>query len=403
MSSVRTVWQIARREIREHGRSKSFLITTAVTFLLVGGLVIVPGLIGGDTSEYTIGSVGEGNEQIVTAAEQLGNASDEPDAEPSVSMEIETFADQESAEAAIDAGELDAVLIDGSQVIVESVGGFGESEVLALLQQGAASVQLEMLVAESGQAAADVIEVMTSDPLETTTLSGQEAGDETRGAVAYAGLLLLYLAVLLYGNWMLAGVTEEKSNRVVEVLLSSVKPWQILAGKIIGIGALGIAQFAGTILVALVALNVTDALELPSLDAALVFNLIVWFILGFLLFAVLYGAAGSLVSRMEDAQNVAFPMSMIAVAGFFVSIAALSDPDGTAAVIGTFIPFTAPFVVPVRAALEAIPAWQYVAAVVITIATIVGLVLVAGRIYAGGLLQFGSRVKLSEAWRSAES
>ena len=93
-----------------------------------------------------------------------------------------------------------------------------------------------MLVAESGQAAADVIEVMTSDPLETTTLSGQEAGDETRGAVAYAGLLLLYLAVLLYGNWMLAGVTEEKSNRVVEVLLSSVKPWQILAGKIIGIG-----------------------------------------------------------------------------------------------------------------------------------------------------------------------
>jgi ABC-2 type transport system permease protein len=402
VSSLRTVWQIALREIREHGRSKSFLITTAVTFILVAALVIVPGLLGGGTDEYTVGTVGEGNEPIITAAEQLGNAADEPGAEPSVAIEIQDFDDRASAEAALDAGEVDAVLVDGSEVIVESVGGFGESAILALLQQGAASVELEAIVSEGGQAAADVIEVMTSDPLETTTLVGQDAADESRGAVAYAGLLLLYLAVLLYGNWMLSGVTEEKSNRVVEVLLSSVKPWQVLAGKIIGIGTLGIAQFAGTILIALVALNLTDALELPSLDAAMVINLIVWFILGFLLFAVLYGAAGSLVSRMEDAQNVAFPMSMIAVAGFFVSIAALSDPDGTAAVIGTFIPFTAPFVVPVRAALEAIPAWQYIASVVIMIGAIIGLVFVAGRIYAGGLLRFGSRVKLRDAWRSAE-
>jgi ABC-2 type transport system permease protein len=403
MSSARTVWQIALREIREHGRSKSFLITTAITLLLVAALVTIPQLLVGGTTEYTVGSIGEGNEQIISAAEQLGNASDEPDAEPSVAFEVQPFDDRETAEAAVDSGDVDAVLIDGSEVIVESVGGFGESAIVSLLQQGAASVQLEAVVAEGGEEAADVIEVMTSDPLETTTLTGQETGDETRGAVAYAGLLLLYLAVLIYGNWMLSGVTEEKSNRVVEVLLSSVKPWQILAGKIIGIGTLGIAQFAGTILVALLAVRLTGALELPSLDATLVFNLIVWFILGFLLFAVLYGAAGSLVSRMEDAQNVAFPMSMIAVAGFFVSIGALSDPDGTAAVIGTFIPFTAPFVVPVRAALEAIPAWQYIASVVITIATIVGLILVAGRIYAGGLLRFGTRVKLRDAWRSAET
>jgi ABC-2 type transport system permease protein len=403
MSGARTVWQIAMREIREHGRSKSFLITTAVSFLLVAALVIVPGLIGGDTAEYTVASVGEGNEPIVSAAEQLGNASDEEGAEPSVAIDLQEYDSVEAAETAMDEGDLDAILIDGSEVIVESLGGFGESALLGLLQQGAASVQLEAIVAEGGETAADVIEVMTSDPLETTTLSGQEPGDETRGAVAYAGLLLLYMAVLLYGNWMLTGVTEEKSNRVVEVLLSSVKAWQILAGKIIGIGALGIAQFAGTILIALLALRLTDAMELPSLDAALVFNLVLWFILGFLLFAVMYGAAGSLVSRMEDANTVAFPMSMIAVAGFFVSIPALSDPDGTVAVIGTFIPFTAPFVVPVRAALEAIPAWQYIAAVVITIATIVGLVLVAGRIYAGGLLQFGTRVKLRDAWRSAEA
>lgn len=403
MSPLGTVWHIAKREIRERGRSRAYLLTTLLTLLLVVGLVVIPGLIGGGTSEYSVGTVGDGNDPIVAAAELLGNASDEPDAEPSVAIEGEPFDDRAQAEAALERGDLDAILINGEEVVVESLGGFGDSTLLSLLQQAAASVELEAIVAESGDAASDVIEVMTSDPLETTSLSGQEADDGSRGAVAYAGLLLLYMAVLLYGTWILSGVTEEKSNRVVEVLLSSIRPWQLLAGKIIGIGVLGIAQFAGTIAVALIALQVTGTFELPSLNAATVANLILWFILGFLLFAVMFGAAGSLVSRMEDAQNVAFPMSMTAVAGFFVSIAALSDPDGAAAVIGTFIPLTAPFVVPVRAALDAIPAWQYATAVVLTVATIIGLVFVAGRIYAGGLLRYGGRVKVRDAWRSADA
>ena len=403
MSSIAIMWQVARREVKERGRSRAYLLTTVFTFLIVLALVVVPGLIGGDTDEFTVGSVGEDNDAIVRSAELLGNALDEPDAEPSVAFEIEHFDDRSEAEVALSDGELEAVLVDGESVLVESVGGFGESAVLSLLQRGAASVELEMIVSESGQAATDVIEVMTSDPLETTTLSGQDADDGSQGAVAYAGLLLLYMAVLLYGNWILSGVTEEKSNRVVEVLLSSVKPWQLLAGKIVGIGLLAITQFAGTIAVAVIALRVTGTFELPSLNLSTVANLVVWFVLGFLLFAVMFGAAGSLVSRMEDAQNVAFPMSMIAVVGFFVSIAALGDPDGLPALIGTFVPLTAPFVVPVRAALEAIPAWQYGAAVVLTVAAIFGLILVAGRIYAGGLLRFGTRVKLREAWRSADT
>jgi ABC-2 type transport system permease protein len=401
MTNVGTVWQIARREIKERGRSRAYLVTTVVTLMLVVGLVIVPGLIGGGTANYSVGSLGEGNDPIIAAAEALGNANDEPGDDPSVAFDTVAMADRQSAETALEAGDMDAVLVNGEEVIVESVGGFGDSGVVSLLQQGAASVELEMIVSQEGSAASDVIDVMTSDPLETTTLSGQEAGDASSGAVAYAGLLLLYIAVLLYGTWILSGVTEEKSNRVVEVLLSSVKPWQLLAGKIGGIGILGIAQFAGTIAVAFITLRITGAIDLPSLKVSIVFNLVLWFILGFLLFAVMFGAAGSLVSRMEDAQNVAFPMSMVAVAGFFVSIAALADPDGVAATIGTFIPLTAPFVVPVRAALDAIPFWQYLVAVILTVAAIAGLTLVAGRIYAGGLLRYGKRLKVRDAWRSA--
>jgi len=401
VSALGIVWQIARRELRERGRSKAYLVTSAVTAILVVALVLVPRLLDGGTDIFEVGSVGSGNEAIVEAGELLGNANDEPDAEPSISISSIDFADRGSAEAALEAAEIDAILVDGSEAVVESVGGFGESQILSYLQQGAASVELEAIVAEEGDVAADVIEIMTSDPLETTTLSGQDAGDESRGAIAYAGLLLLYGAVLFYGSWILSGVTEEKTNRVVEVLLSSIKPWQLLAGKILGIGILGIGQFAGTILIAITTIQLAGIFDLPSLNALAVVNLIVWFILGFLLFAVMFGAAGSLVSRMEEAQNVAFPMSLTAVAGFFVAIATLSDADGVAAVVGTFIPLTAPFVVPVRAALEAIPGWQYAAALILTISTIIGLVFVAGRIYAGGLLRYGGRVKVREAWRSA--
>ncbi len=401
MSGLGTMWMVARRELRERGRSKSFLITTIVTLVIVIGLVVLPEVIGGGTSEYQVGSMGEGNEAIIEAAELLGNAQDDPDAEPSVSITEVALESRDAAETGLEDGELDAVLIDGSELLVESVGGFGGSEIVGLLQRGAASVELESIVAEEGDVAADVIEVMTSDPLQTTTLSGGDPADETRGAVAYAGLLLLYIAVLIYGTTILYGVTEEKTNRVVEVLLSTIKPWQLLAGKILGIGLLGISQFAGTIVVALLTVRLTGIYEIPTLNAWSVVNLVVWFILGFLVFGVLFGAAGSLVSRMEDAQNVAFPMSLTAVVGFFVAITTLGDPDGTAAVIGTFIPLTAPFVVPVRAALDAIPPWQYAAALVITSASIVGLVLVTGRIYAGGLLRYGGRVKIREAWRSA--
>lgn len=402
MSGLAVAWQVARREIVERGRSKAFLLTTIITLLVVVALIVLPSIFGGGTDEYRVGTVGEGNTEIVEAGELLATANDEPGDEPSVAITEVPFDDRAAAEAALEAGEVDAVLVEGSELVVESVGGFGGSALVSILQQGAASVRVEELVATEGDAAADVIEIMASEPLETTTLTGQDADDGSKGAIAYFSLLLLYLAVLIYGQWILGAVTEEKSNRVVEVLLSTVKPWQLLAGKIVGVGSLGFVQFAGTVVVALLTLRLTGAFDIPPVDPVLVLHLVLWFLLGFLLYAVMYGAAGSLVSRNEDAQNVAFPMSLLAVAGFFVALTTLSDPDGVTAVVGTLVPLTAPFVVPVRAALDAIPAWQYLLAVALTVAAIVGLVFVAGRIYAGGLLRYGGRVKLREAWRSAD-
>lgn len=399
MSKLGALWQVALRELRERGRSKAYLITSGVILLMVLGLVIVPQLIGDDTDEYQVGSVGEGNDPIVTAAEQLANVNDDPAEPPSVAIATNEYTSRAEAEADLDTGDLDAVLVDGDEVVVERAAGWAGSPLLSLLQRGAATVELERLLAEEGQAAADVVEVMTSDPLETTALTGEDPEDETSGVVAYAGLLLLYIAILLYGTWILTGVTEEKTNRVVEVLLSSIRPWQLLGGKIVGIGTLGLVQFAGTIIVAVVAVQVSGAFDIPSVSASSVVNLVIWFFLGFIIFAFMFGAAGSLVSRQEDAQNIALPMTLSAVAGFFLSMTALNDPDGVAATIGTFIPITAPFVVPVRASLNAIPEWQYGLAVLLALAAAVGLMFIGGRVYAGGVLRYGSKVSYREAWR----
>lgn len=401
MNKLRPVREVALREIKERGRSRAYLLTSIFTLLLVVGIVVIPTFIDGGTTEGTVGSVGEGNSTIVDAAELIGNAGDDPAGEPSYTLDTTEYATREEGESALENGEIEALLVDAREVVTEGSGGFGGSSLVNLLQRGAASLELERLVAEQGEAAAEVIDIMTSDPLELSSVSGDEPIDESQGLVAYAGLMLLYVAILLYGTWILTGVTEEKTNRVVEVLLSSVRPWQLLGGKIAGIGTLGLLQFGLTIGIAAFAISLTGVFELPELALVSVLNLVLWFILGFLLFAVLFAAAGSLVSRMEDAQTSAMPMTLLAVAGLFVAITALDNPDGLVAIIGSYVPLTSPFVVPVRAALGGIAAWEYVLAVLVTLGSIVFFLFVAGRIYSGGLLQFGGKIKIKDAWRSA--
>lgn len=402
MSGLQGLWQVARREVTQRGRSKAYLITTAILLLLVVAIVVLPQLFGEETDQFRLGSLGTGNTEIIQTAETLANSNDEPGSPPSISIDVVEFEERDRAVAALEANEVEAVIVDSEELIVERSGGFfGDSSLVSLLQRAAATVALEEIVAEQGEAAAGVIDLMTSDTLTTTSLTTEDADDETRGVVAYAGLLLLYGAILLYGTWILTGITEEKTNRVVEVLLSTIKPWQLLGGKILGIGVLGVGQFAGTVAAALIAVEATGVFDIPALDLGAATTLVLWFVLGFLLFAVLFGAAGALVSRSEDAQTVAFPMSMVAVVGFFLSITALGDPEGAAAIAGTFIPVTAPFVVPVRAALAAIPAWQYVLSIALTLGFTVAMVFVGGRIYAGALLRYGGRVGVRDAWRGA--
>ena len=395
------LWLVTRRELRERGRSKGFIISSVLTVAILLGIILIPQALGGDAATFEIGAVGEGNEQIVEAARQFeaGLAADE-ETEPDI-FEVTEFSTAQEGEDFLRRGDIEVLLIDGSSALIAQQG-FGGNELVERLQRAAGASRLQALMAENEQVASEVVEVLSNDPLEVRSLSGPGSDNAESSVIAYAGLVLLYIAILTYGNTVLTGVTEEKNNRVVEVLLATLQPWQMLGGKVLGIGILGLAQFALTMAAAFAAIRITGAVSLPAFDLETVGVLVLWFLIGFAIYAALYAAAGSLTSRTEDAQSAALPMTMLAVVGFFVSFSVLDDPASLVARITTFIPFTAAFVVPIRNSLGAISWAEHALAVVVAVGAIVLLVLLAARIYAGGLLRFGGRVRIKEAWRTGD-
>jgi len=398
MTNRRALWLVTRREILNRVRSRAFLVSGLVTLLLLMAIIVLPQLLDGGPRTYKLGVVGD--EAIVEVARTLAAAETNADEEPPT-IEVSRFPDVAAAETALADNDVELLMVDGATLVDDGTSGFSDSDLAGLLQRAAGSIRLAELAETSEETAANVIEILTTDPLSVRSLSGVDPSDTTRPFIAYVGLVLMYIAILTYGSWCLMGVTEEKTNRVVEVLLATLKPWHLLSGKVIGLGLLGLAQFGFTIGLGYAAARLTNAIDLPALPVDSLVWLTVWFVFGYAIYAVAFGAAGALVSRSEDAQNAAAPLTILAVAGFFISFRVLDAPEGMLAVIAAMIPFTAPFVVPVRLALDAIPLWQVILSMAVMAGSIVVLIRLAARVYAGGLLRFGARVKIREAWRGA--
>ena len=401
MTTLEAIRLVTVRELTERAKSKAFIASGLFTLGLLAAVIVLPNVFSGGEQTYEVGVIGSGNESLLTVAEGLAIEREDPESE--VAFNVTTFDDRAAAEAALTEGSVEVVVVDNETLLREGSGGFGGSQIERILQQAAATVSLEETLEGSDASVEDVASIFSSEPMTVESLTGADAElDGARSVIAYGGLMMMYLAILSFGAWTLTGIAEEKSSRVVEVLLATLRPWQLLAGKILGIGVLGLVQFLVTVAAALVLIRVTGAFDLPAVPVDSAVTLIVWFVLGYSLFSVAFGTAGALVSRMEDAQTAAFPISIVAVLGFFAAFGVLEDPGGMLGRILTFVPFTAPFVVPIRVAFQEIPLWEYLAAVVVTMVTVVALVRFAGRVYAGGLLHFGSRLSLRQAYKSAE-
>jgi ABC-2 type transport system permease protein len=200
---------------------------------------------------------------------------------------------------------------------------------------------------------------------------------------------------------VLSGVVEEKSSRTVEVLLARMPARNLLAGKIAGIGLLGLGQIVATAIVALVAASLADSFDVPAVRGSVLAWAVVWFVLGYGLFATVFGTLGSLASRTEDASSVTGPVTIILVLGFLVSFAAIGSADTTWARMVSWVPITAPLAMPNRIAMGATTWWDPVVAAFLTVAAIAGLVVLGGRVYTRAILHTGATLSLGEAWRGA--
>jgi len=218
--------------------------------------------------------------------------------------------------------------------------------------------------------------------------------------VAVIGVVVLYGLLLLFAQFVAQGVVEEKSSRVVELLLATMRPWQLLAGKILGLGLLGLGQMVVIGVVGVTAALALDVVEVPGEVIGTVVTVVAWFVLGYAFYASVFAVAASLVSRQEDLGSVLTPASMLLIVGFVVSVQAAGDPGGTLATVTSFVPGMSPLVMPVRQAAGEAALWEVALAVVLMLLAIALAVRLGGRVYAGALLRTSGKTKIREALRA---
>ena len=377
---------VARREVITRVRERSFLISTAVTLIIIAAVVVLPALFNRGGDDVKVGLVG-GAATIEPALLQAARAAD-------ATLSVQRYADEPSARAAVEAGDSKAVFLSAGRVLVdEDLEGKTEQVVQVAYQQVAAAQRLTAAGIDPA-AAARALDV---PPLAVTAINPPDPDADARRTAAYFGVLLLYFQLFGYGLWVALGVVEEKSSRVVELLLATLRPWQLLAGKVIGIGLLGLGQLVLTGVVGIAAAVGTGAVDVPSGILGVAGQVLVWFLLGFAFYACLFAALASLVSRQEEVQNVTTPLSVLLLGSFFLAIAALSSPDSALVRVGSIVPPFSTMVMPIRWAAGEAPLWQLGLAVLLMVLAVVALIRFAGRVYAGAVLRSGPRVKLSDA------
>jgi ABC-2 type transport system permease protein len=228
------------------------------------------------------------------------------------------------------------------------------------------------------------------------SVADRSPGDEMAVLVM---TVVLFFGISVFGQMVLTGVLEEKASRVVEVLLARIPPRVLLAGKIAGIGLLGLAQIGVTALAALAAIAAVHSVDVPAVRGSVLAWALVWFVLGYTLYATIYGALGSLGSRVEDAQAVAGPVMIVMALAYFASFTTIGQPGSDFARAISYFPLTAPMAMPGRIAMGAAAWWEPVIAAMITLAATAGLVQLAGRVYTRAILHSGPALSLREVWR----
>ncbi|MEX1104650.1 MAG: ABC transporter permease [Ilumatobacteraceae bacterium] len=368
--------------------SRAFLIATALlcALVLAGGAIAA---FSGDSesARYDVVVVGEApsglDDALLDAARELD-----------IVITVVPASTRAAADALVRDGDGDVVIdADAAELVARRrpAGGL------------AAAVDIAWRLSRSSEAAtaaglseAQTSQIVSPAPLSPVVLELIEGEDAVGFVVGTAIGVLLFMSINLFGSYVLMGVIEEKSTGVIEVLLSQLRPRHLLAGKVLGIGVVALVQMVALVVSGVVALRISGV-TVPTDVWVAVPSTLFWFLGGFVLYNTLFAVAGSMVSRVEDAQSATAPITVVFLGAYIAVFALGSDSGSTAATIVSLLPPFAPLLMPLRIATGAATWWQVVLAAVLLVAAAVWMLRLAGAIYARTLLHRGSRLRWREA------
>jgi ABC-2 type transport system permease protein len=389
---VTAVRLVAQRELNTRLRTKSFLIGTAVILVVLTGYLLLQASLFSDMDKKEVGLTGQASgiaTPLQAQAEELGQ-----------NLETRQVSSVEEGRTLVESGDLDAV-VSGSVANLEVLVESDVDQQLRVLLN--AISQNEVLTAKLLEAGVDPEQVMgevNAAQISVTSIEPEDPEQGQRLAIGLIMVFLLYMSIMTYGSLVAQGVVEEKASRVVEILLSAVRPWHLLLGKVIGLGLVGLTQLLIIGGVGLVMAIVTGALTLSGVAITSLLWGLLWYLLGFFLYATIFAGAGSLVSRQEDVQSVVTPVSMVLVIGFIVGLnLMIQDPEGTGTEVLSMIPLLSPVLMPGRIAAGSVPVWEIAVSIVLTAATVALFTWLSGMVYRNAVLGTGSRIKLRDALR----
>ena len=393
LNSFSAVSLIAKREFTVQVMKKSFVISNVIILaVIVGGIIAYSIFSGsGDEERDVIGIAGD--QSIAAVVEATGDAVGSP-------VEVREIADAAAARSGVESGDLDVALVpDGTDGAYTAVTESDLTGTLRAVVEG--SVATQATNAALAQQGVDQNELGAATSAATVTVDAIDPPDPEAGqrtALALSAVFLLYAQIIGFGMYVAMGVVEEKSSRVVELLLSTVRPLQLLWGKILGIGAVGILQLALYGIAGVGAGLGTGVLTVTGAAVSVFAATLAWFILGFAFFAVLYAAGGSMVSRQEDVNSTTMPLLILIMAMFFAAFYSVSDPESTLANTLSWIPPFSAIMMPLRIAAGVTSPVQIVGSAVLMVITTAILAMGAAKIYQRSILRIGKTVSWKEAF-----
>ncbi|MHB8465021.1 MAG: ABC transporter permease [Acidimicrobiales bacterium] len=378
--NAHTVRLVATRELRERGRARSYRVTLLLSVVAVVAAIVLPKALAGPNRPLRLGVIGA--PLPIGALEKVVGRSITVTSPPSAS----------AARTLVQDKQLDLAVV-GDEVVVRDQPKPADTSATSRLAYALASASAAKA---AGLTSAQIVAL--ADPLGRVTALRPPKPDRTRRQVTtLIGIVLIWSSIQLYGTWILFGVIEEKSSRIVEILLATVETAELLAGKVIGIGLLALAQMVCLAVASFTASTVSGANVLRGASGASVLGMLGWFALGYAFYSSLFAAGGSLVGRQEEAQNVQFPITLPLLIAYIASFNAIFRPAPPFVVALSFLPPTSPIAMPARIAGGNVPAWQIGVSVALLVIGTLAAIRVAARVYDRAILRTGGRV----TWRAA--